>query len=181
MYFWFLLRTTCFCERFEPRSHFLSRLSMIVRVNVVLNRTVVVDSDISTTWAVVIFRVKVSCITPVDGNDTTHFDSEDDYTAQVVETTTVLFGTMFTRTIVLNLLMACFYCQYDLMFAGPKIPNPYWENNVWPMKPFWINVHTVRCRMVMPFVPKKKLEKSNLQKRSLLLISLDSTTMEFHD
>ena len=34
-----------FCERFEPRSHFKSRLSLIVRVNVVLNRTVVVDSN----------------------------------------------------------------------------------------------------------------------------------------
>ena len=33
------------CERFEPRSHFISKLSMIVRVNVVLNRTIVVDSD----------------------------------------------------------------------------------------------------------------------------------------
>ena len=33
------------CERFEPRSHFKSRLSLIVRVKVVLNRTVVVDSD----------------------------------------------------------------------------------------------------------------------------------------
>ena len=33
-----------FCERFEPRSHFISRLSLIVRVNVFLNRTVV-DSD----------------------------------------------------------------------------------------------------------------------------------------
>ena len=33
------------CERFEPRSHFKSRLSLIVRVNVVPNRTVVVDSD----------------------------------------------------------------------------------------------------------------------------------------
>ena len=33
------------CERFEPRSHFRSRLSLIVRVNVVLNRSVVVDSD----------------------------------------------------------------------------------------------------------------------------------------
>ena len=33
------------CERFEPRSHFKSRLSLIVRVNVVLNRNVVVDSD----------------------------------------------------------------------------------------------------------------------------------------
>ena len=32
------------CERFEPRSHF-KRLSFIVRVNVVLKRTVVVDSD----------------------------------------------------------------------------------------------------------------------------------------
>ena len=32
------------CERFEPRSRF-KRLSLIVRVNVVLNRTVVVDSD----------------------------------------------------------------------------------------------------------------------------------------
>ena len=34
-----------FGERFEPRSHFKSGLSLIVRVNVVLNRTVVVDSD----------------------------------------------------------------------------------------------------------------------------------------
>ena len=33
------------CERFEPRSHFKSRLSLIVLVNVVLNRTVFVDSD----------------------------------------------------------------------------------------------------------------------------------------
>ena len=32
------------CERFEPRSHFISSVSMIIRVNVVLNRTVV-DSD----------------------------------------------------------------------------------------------------------------------------------------
>ena len=32
-------------ERFEPRSHFKSRSSLIVRVNVVLNRTVVVNSD----------------------------------------------------------------------------------------------------------------------------------------
>ena len=32
-------------ERFEPRSLFKSRLSLIVRVNVVLNKTVVVDSD----------------------------------------------------------------------------------------------------------------------------------------
>ena len=38
---------------------FLSRLSMIVRVNMVLNRTVV-DSDVLTTCAIIIFRVKVS-------------------------------------------------------------------------------------------------------------------------
>ena len=45
------------------------------------------------------------------------------HTAQVVETTTVLFRSMFTWTIVSNLPTSCFYCQYDLMFAGPKIPN----------------------------------------------------------
>ena len=46
----------------------IGRLSLIVLVNVVLNRTVVVDSDlVSTTCAVVMFRVKVSCITSVDG------------------------------------------------------------------------------------------------------------------
>ena len=37
-------RLGCYCERFEPRSHFKS-LSLIVGVNVVLNRTVVADSD----------------------------------------------------------------------------------------------------------------------------------------
>ena len=41
----------------------MSRLSMIVRVNIVLNVTL---TDVSTTCAVVIFRVKVSCITFVD-------------------------------------------------------------------------------------------------------------------
>ena len=40
-----LILNVYYCERFEPRSHFKSRLSLIVRVNVVLNRTVVVDSD----------------------------------------------------------------------------------------------------------------------------------------
>ena len=34
-----------YCERFEPRGHFKRRLSLIVWVNIVLNRTVVVDSD----------------------------------------------------------------------------------------------------------------------------------------
>ena len=42
------------CERFESRSHFKSELSLIVRVNVVLNRIVVVAAatDVSTTCAV---------------------------------------------------------------------------------------------------------------------------------
>ena len=29
------------CERFEPRSNFISRLSMIIPINVVLNRTAI--------------------------------------------------------------------------------------------------------------------------------------------
>ena len=41
----------------------MSRLSMIVRVNVALKVTL---TDVSTTCAVVIFRIKVSCITSVD-------------------------------------------------------------------------------------------------------------------
>ena len=39
------LLTAYRCESFEPMSHSKSRLSLIVLVNVVLNRTVVVDSD----------------------------------------------------------------------------------------------------------------------------------------
>ena len=39
-------RFFCVCERFEPRNNFKSGLSLIVRVNVVLNRTVVVDSRV---------------------------------------------------------------------------------------------------------------------------------------
>ena len=50
-------------------SHFISRLSMIVRMSVVLTRTVV-DSRLTvtgvTTCTVVILRVKLSCITSVD-------------------------------------------------------------------------------------------------------------------
>ena len=40
---------------------------MIARVVVVMNRTVVDGTDVSTTCAIVIFRVKMSCITSVDG------------------------------------------------------------------------------------------------------------------
>ena len=38
-------KNTPSCSTVNGRSHFVSRLRMIVRVNVVLNRTVVVDSD----------------------------------------------------------------------------------------------------------------------------------------
>ena len=44
-----------------------SRLSLIVRVNVDLNRTLLLTvTDVSTTCAVFIVRVKLSCITSVD-------------------------------------------------------------------------------------------------------------------
>ena len=50
----------------SDRSSF--RLSLIVQVNVVLNRTNVVDSDRRfDDLCGIIFRVKVSCITSVDG------------------------------------------------------------------------------------------------------------------
>ena len=64
----FIIIISYYCERFEPRSHFKSRLSLIVRVNVVLNRSVVVDSD----WRF---------DNTINWRDTTHFDSEDDYRA----------------------------------------------------------------------------------------------------
>ena len=40
-----ILQLKSSCERFESRSHFKSRLSLIIQVNIVLNRIVVVDSD----------------------------------------------------------------------------------------------------------------------------------------
>ena len=72
-------------------------MSLIVRVNVVLNRTLLFTvTDVSTTCAVVLFRVKVSCITSVDGiNNQSIIPSTDVIqltltlkmtTAQVVET-----------------------------------------------------------------------------------------------
>ena len=69
------------------------RLSFIVRMNVVLNRTVVVDSD----W-----RFQNLCGSHLQS----HFDSEDRLSKrQSLSTTTVLFTTTFTRTIKLNLLL----------------------------------------------------------------------------
>ena len=49
-------------------SYFKSRLSLIVRVNVVLAQGLLLTvTDVSITCALVIFSVKVSCITSVDG------------------------------------------------------------------------------------------------------------------
>ena len=43
------------CQRFEPRSHFISRLSMIVWVNAVLIRLLLLTvPDVLTTYVVVI-------------------------------------------------------------------------------------------------------------------------------
>ena len=42
---YFLVDQSRYCERLEPRCHFIHRLSMIVWVNVALNRTVTIDSD----------------------------------------------------------------------------------------------------------------------------------------
>ena len=53
------------CERFEPRSHFISRVSMIIRVNVI-GLLLLTVTDVSTTCVVVILRVKVSGILSVD-------------------------------------------------------------------------------------------------------------------
>ena len=65
----FLGGCTCRIFNIELRAFNYKRLSLIVRVNVVLNRTVVVDSDwrFNNLCGMVIFRVKVSCITSVDG------------------------------------------------------------------------------------------------------------------
>ena len=53
-------------ERFEPRGHFIRRWDMIFRSSVVLDRAVADRIVLLTTCALVIFRVKVSCITSVD-------------------------------------------------------------------------------------------------------------------
>ena len=119
-------------ERFQPRSYLIRRLSMIVRVNIVLNRTVV-----DCVWrfdnlcAVVIFRVKVSCITSIDGTvlnlAINSLQEETDYLNNVfwhnnslwlwrwlphslskrqsLPTTTVLFSTMLNLVIMLKVLI----------------------------------------------------------------------------
>ena len=46
----FFLKQSWLSEGFEPRSHVKSRLSLIVWVKVVLNRIVVVDSDLAQSW-----------------------------------------------------------------------------------------------------------------------------------
>ena len=67
----FQLQSTCtsqikkYGERFEPRGHFI-RWDMIFRSSVVLNRAVADGMMLLTTCALVIFTVKISCITSVD-------------------------------------------------------------------------------------------------------------------
>ena len=71
IFYWFLLTDNNYCYVFESRRRrrpfkltfvtFISRLNMVVRVNVLT------ATDVSTTCAVVILRVKVSYITSVDG------------------------------------------------------------------------------------------------------------------
>ena len=77
----------------------LSRLSLIVPINVLLNRTVVVDSDL---------RFDNLCGSHLQSQRVTLILKMT--TAQAVETSvtvnkTVLFRTTFTRTIILNLLL----------------------------------------------------------------------------
>ena len=110
-----LVNTTLFCERFEPRSHFKSRLSLIIRVNIVLNRTVFVDSD----WR-------------FDNLSGSHLQSQK---RQSLSTKTVLFRTTFTRMIKLNLLLKWLLgsnlSQNNVLFTRPKL-WPCWRGT-WPL------------------------------------------------
>ena len=90
------------CERFEPRSYFKSRLSLIVRVNVVLNGTIVVDSDL---------------VRLVSGEQIAEAETKS------LSTTTVLFRTTFTRAIKLKLHFK-FLNQVIFLFSftvGPRL------------------------------------------------------------
>ena len=55
-FFWWCL-TTKKSERFEPRSHFTSRLSLIVRVKVFLNRTVFVEKGGSPKYFIYVWGI----------------------------------------------------------------------------------------------------------------------------
>ena len=94
-----LMKSTLFCERFEPRSHFKSRLSLIIWVNIVLNRTVFADSD----WR-------------FDNLCGSHLQSQK---RQLLSTKTVLSRTTFTRTIKLNLLLSTLFIEscYNLFMT----------------------------------------------------------------
>ena len=94
-------------QLYVKQDKLISTLSMITQWNIVLNRTVVVGSDwrFDKLWGShlqsqsellcqkTLFRKPVSSCTlliakykTINWRDTTHFDSEDDYRAQVVET-----------------------------------------------------------------------------------------------
>ena len=75
---------TSVCKRFEPKSNFICRRSMIVdRVTVILNRTIIVDSDWrSTTCAVVIFRSKMRIVetsVTVNKSPIQDYDQQEDH------------------------------------------------------------------------------------------------------
>ena len=55
-FFWWCL-TKKIAERFEPRSHLKSRLSLIVRVNVFLNRTVFVEKGGSPKYFICVWGI----------------------------------------------------------------------------------------------------------------------------
>ena len=104
-----LVKSTLFCERFEPRSHFKSRLSLIIRVNIVLNRTVFVDSD----WRF----------------DNLRGSLLQSQKRQSLSTKTVLFRTMFIRTIKLKvLLLSTLFIEscYNLLMMHTAT-SPEWQ------------------------------------------------------
>ena len=124
-----LVNSTLFCERFEPRSHFKSRLSLIIRVNIFLNRAVFVDSD----WH-------------FDNLCGSHLQSQK---RQSLSTKTVLFRTTFTQTIKLNLILSTLVIEscYNLFTthtATSKITCPSW-----PLKSEWM-----MYKMMYQTVPK---------------------------
>ena len=103
-----LVNSTLFCERFKPRSRFKSRLSLIIRVNVVLNRAVFVDS---------VWRFDNLCGSNLLKSKTS-----------VTVNKTVLFRTTFTQTITLYLLLSTLFIEscYNL-FTTHTATSPEWQ------------------------------------------------------
>ena len=117
------------------------RLSLIFRVKVLLNRTVVVDSD----W-----RFDNLCHNTINWRDTKHFDSEDNYRRflkrQSPSTTKVLFRTTFTRTIKLNLLIytVSYHSQQTFAKFGRCLQFRYYWRHWWSINILWKITHDWR-------------------------------------